>query len=186
MNYFEAELNSHEQVVEKISALAPKINECAKIIISALKNGKKILICGNGGSAADSQHFAAELTGRYKCERAPLPAIALSTDTSALSAIGNDYGFEFVFARQVLALGQDGDVLVAISTSGNSQNVLEAINCAEQKNIQIIALLGKDGGAMKACNNAIIIPSDDTARIQEMHILIIHTLCAAIDEAFNI
>ena len=186
MNYFEAELNSHKQVVEKISALAPKINECAKIIISALKNGKKILICGNGGSAADSQHFAAELTGRYKCERVPLPAIALSTDTSALSAIGNDYGFEFVFARQVLALGQDGDVLVAISTSGNSQNVLEAINCAEQKNIQIIALLGKDGGAMKACNNAIIIPSSDTARIQEMHILIIHTLCAAIDEAFNI
>ena len=115
-----------------------------------------------------------------------MPAIALSTDTSALSAIGNDYGFEFVFARQVLALGQDGDVLVAISTSGNSQNVLEAINCAEQKNIQIIALLGKDGGVMKACNNAIIIPSDDTARIQEMHILIIHTLCAAIDEAFNI
>lgn len=175
MNCFEAELNSHKQVVEKISALAPKINECAKIIISALKNGKKILICGNGGSAADSQHFAAELTGRYKCERVPLPAIALSTDTSALSAIGNDYGFEFVFARQVLALGQDGDVLVAISTSGNSQNVLEAINCAKQKNMQIIALLGKDGGAMKACNNAIIIPSDDTARIQEMHILIIHT-----------
>ena len=185
MNYFQTQLNAHKSTLEKTSTLAPKIDECAKILINALKNSNKILICGNGGSAADSQHFAAELTGRYKCERAPLPAIALSTDTSALTAIGNDYGYESVFSRQVLALGQDGDVLVAISTSGNSQNVLKAIKSAEQKKMQIIALLGKDGGQMKTCKHAIIIPSDDTACIQEMHILIIHTFCAAIDDAFN-
>ena len=185
MKYFEAELQAHRQIVEKMPTLAPRINECAQIIINALKNGNKLLICGNGGSAADSQHFAAELTGRYKCERNPLPAVALSTDTSALSAIGNDYGFEFVFERQVRALGRSGDVFVGISTSGNSANVLKAADSARQNGMQIIALLGKDGGTMKSYENAIIVPSSDTARIQEMHILIIHTLCAAIDDAFR-
>lgn len=185
-DFFSNELNAHKETFEKMSALSGVINEACKIIINTLKNGNKILICGNGGSAADSQHFAAELTGRYKTERLPLPAIALSTDTSALSAIGNDYGFEFVFERQVRALAQKGDLIFGISTSGNSANVVNAVNSAHEIGAKSISLLGKDGGKLaKISNHAIIIPSSDTARIQEMHILIIHTICGAIDKAFT-
>lgn len=150
-----------------------------------LKKGGKILICGNGGSAADAQHFAAELSGRYKKERKALAGIALTTDTSALSAIGNDYGFEFVFSRQVEALGNENDVLIGISTSGKSPNVLEALKKAKELNMLCLGLSGKGGGMMnKLCDYNLVVPSDDTARIQEMHILIIHTLCQIIDESF--
>ena len=184
-DFFSKELSDHIQTLAKMETLKDQINEACKLVSSTLKNGNKILICGNGGSAADSQHFAAELVGRYKTERSPLPAIALSTDTSALTAIGNDYGFDFVFERGVRALGQKGDLLVGISTSGNSKNVINAASTAASLGLKSIALLGKDGGVLKELvNHAIIVPSSDTARIQEMHILIIHTICAGIDAAF--
>ena len=184
-DFFSKELGEHAQIVAKMNDLKEQINEICELFWRTLKNGGKILICGNGGSAADSQHFAAELTGRYKTERAPLPAIALSTDTSALTAIGNDYGFEYVFERGVRALGQKGDLFVGISTSGNSKNVINATNAAKSMGLETFALLGKDGGELKnLSNHAIIVPSNDTARIQEMHILIIHTICAGIDENF--
>lgn len=156
-----------------------------EIIQAALANDKKILICGNGGSAADSQHFAAELTGRYKKERAGLSALALSVDTSALTAIGNDYGYEYVFSRQLEALGKDGDVLFAISTSGNSQNVINAINVAKNRGIKVISLTGKGGGRMREISDInIISPSSDTPRIQENHILFIHILCGLIEKKY--
>lgn len=179
------ELQEHIRVAQAVSSLEGEIAQVAEILIQALKNGCKILICGNGGSAADAQHFSAELTGRYKTERRGVPAIALSTDTSALSAIGNDYGFDFVFSRQVEALAQEGDVLFAISTSGNSSNVIYALKEARKKGCQCIGLSGKSGGEMSAyCDRNLIIPSDHTPRIQEMHIFIIHLLCQSIDEAF--
>lgn len=167
-----------------LEALVPEIEEAARIIISALKNGKKILVCGNGGSAADAQHFAAELTCKFDKDRKPLPAVALSTDTSHLTATGNDYGFEKVFSRAVEALGNEGDVLVAISTSGNSPNVLKAINAALKKKMRVIGLTGKDGGRMKDEEiHNVIVPSDETARVQESHITIIHAWCRLVDDA---
>jgi D-sedoheptulose 7-phosphate isomerase len=157
----------------------------ANLALQTLKNGNKILICGNGGSAADAQHFAAELTGRYKSERISLPAIALTTDTSAITAIGNDYGYDEVFARQLSGVGNSGDLLIGISTSGNSTNILKALKIAKQKGIKTAGLSGKGGGEMNSlCDINVVVPSNDTARIQEMHILIIHTICAAIDGAF--
>lgn len=159
------------------------IEKTAKILINALKNNNKILICGNGGSASDAQHFAAELTCRFETDRQALPAIALTTDTSALTAIANDYGFENIFSRQVEALGNKGDVLVAISTSGNSPNVLKAIDTAKQKQMQAIALTGKDGGKIKELENNIIVPSETTSHIQESHILIIHIWCKLIEDS---
>ncbi len=182
---FERELAAHAETVAKMSALAPQVAKANQIIANALKNGGRVLICGNGGSAADAQHFAAELTGRYKTERTPLAGIALTTDTSALTAIGNDYGYEEVFARQCAALGRAGDVLVGISTSGNSANVLKAFATAKRVGLSTIGLSGKGGGAMNdACELNIVVPASDTARIQEMHILIIHTICQGIDNAF--
>jgi D-sedoheptulose 7-phosphate isomerase len=178
-------LNSHIETAKKMEKLLPEIEEAAKLCVNSLKNGGKILICGNGGSAADSQHIAAELTGRFKKERVPLAAIALTTDTSALTAIGNDYGFEFVFSRQVEALAKKEDTLIAISTSGNSRNVIKAIEEAKKIGCKVITLTGKDGGKMKSLGNInIIIPSNDTPRIQEMHIMVGHMICAFIDENF--
>ena len=163
-----------------------QIDRIGKKIVKTLDSQGKILICGNGGSAADAQHFAAELTGRFESERRALPAIALSTDTSALTAIGNDYGFERVFARQVEALGTSNDLLIAISTSGNSPNVLRAIEKAKEKKMSTIGLSGKSGGEMnRLCDINLVVPSDSTARIQEMHILTIHTLCAIVDEVYK-
>jgi len=151
-----------------------------------LKKGRKILICGNGGSAADAQHIAAELTGRYKIERKGLPAIALTTDTSALTAIGNDYGYEHVFSRQVEALARKGDLLIGISTSGNSRNVIYALQKAKEIGCRTIGFSGKGGGKMNdVCDLNIIVPSDDTARIQEMHIMIGHILCQLIDNEYR-
>lgn len=185
-DFFGAELKAHIETTSLMNSLSEKINEACELVVNTLKNGKKVLICGNGGSAADAQHFAAELTGRYKTERTPLPAIALSTDTSALTAIGNDYGFDMVFERQTLALASKGDLLVGISTSGNSANVMQAVNAAKKIGAKTLGVLGRDGGELgKLCEHSIIIPASDTARIQEMHILVIHTLCAAVDEAYK-
>ena len=179
-------LNEHIKIAQKMDNLIPLIQEAGEFCVKALKKDKKILLCGNGGSAADAQHFAAELTGRFQKERNALAAIALSVDTSALTAIGNDYGFEKIFSRQVEALAKKEDILIAISTSGNSSNVIEAIKKAKSLQMQVITLLGKDGGKMKKMGDInIIIPSFSTPRIQEMHIMIIHMICAIIDRAFE-
>lgn len=178
----ESEFNAHLQSAQKIFTLTPAIQKAADILIQSLKNGGKILICGNGGSAADAQHFAAELTGRYKRERKGLAGIALSVDTSALTAIGNDYGFEYVFSRQVESLAQKGDVFFGISTSGNSHNVLKAAQIARNMGCFVIGLSGRDGGKLSAlCDINLIMPDNDTPRIQELHILIIHILCDIIE-----
>lgn len=181
------EFQEHIQVAQLTSEkMGAKIDILAQRCVEVLKSGGKILICGNGGSAADAQHFSAELTGRYKVERIGLPAIALSTDTSALSAIGNDYGFEHVFSRQVQALAKSDDMIFAISTSGNSTNVINALREGRKRGCYCVGLSGKDGGEMNEwCEPNIVIPSANTPRIQEMHILIIHYLCQKIDEAFN-
>ncbi len=164
-------------------SLKDEIIESAKIIINSIKKGNKLLICGNGGSAADSQHFAAELVGRFKKDRKALPAISLTVDTSILTAWSNDYSFDTVFSRQVEAVGKKGDVLFGISTSGNSQNVIEAFKIANKTGIYTIALSGKDGCKMKKYAKLnIIVPANDTARIQEAHILIIHILCSIIEK----
>jgi D-sedoheptulose 7-phosphate isomerase len=178
-------LNEHIKTAEKMKELLPLVEKAGKICVESLKEEGKILLCGNGGSAADSQHIAAELSGRFKKERNALAGLALTTDTSALTAIGNDYGFEYVFSRQVEALGKKEDVLIGISTSGNSQNVINAIKSARKIGMKIITLSGKSGGKMKDLGDVnIVVPSDDTPRIQEMHIMIGHMICALIDESF--
>ena len=152
------------------------------LMAKRLKMGYKILICGNGGSAADSQHFAAEIVGRFEKERKGFPAIALTTDTSALTAIGNDYGFKHIFSRQVEALGQKGDILIGISTSGNSENVIKAVEKAKEMNLFTVGFLGKDGGKLKnIVDKAFIVDSESTARIQEVHLTLEHALCKVID-----
>jgi D-sedoheptulose 7-phosphate isomerase len=181
------ELNAHKETAQKaIDNMCDIIEEGAKVCINALKNGNKIILFGNGGSAGDAQHIAAELTGRYKIERRGLPGIALTTDTSALTAIGNDYGYDRVFERQLEALGKKGDVAIGISTSGNSANVIKAFETAKELGIETIGMSGRDGGAMSShCKINIIVPSNDTPRIQEMHITIGHIICQLIDEAFR-
>ena len=183
----QAELAEHIVTAQSVlDALGATLEAACDLVVETLKNGNKLLICGNGGSAADAQHFAAELTGRYKTERKPLPAIALTTDTSALTAIGNDYGFDDVFSRQAGALTVSGDLLVAISTSGNSSNVIKALETAKAQGAKTLGLSGKGGGKMDAlCDCHLIVPSDNTPRIQEMHIFFIHTLCQAVDQAFR-
>lgn len=151
-----------------------------------LRRGCKVLVCGNGGSAADAQHFAAELTGRYLKERRALAAIALTTDTSALTAIGNDYSYDYIFARQVEALGRPGDVLVGISTSGNSSNVIAAVEAARSLGVRTVGILGRDGGRLASLvDDALIVPSKVTARIQEVHEMVFHFWCEALDESFE-
>ncbi|MCD6732395.1 MAG: phosphoheptose isomerase [Burkholderiaceae bacterium] len=165
--------------------LAGPIAQAVEMLTAALAADRKLLICGNGGSAADSQHMAAELVGRFERERPELAAIALSTDTSALTAIANDYGFEQVFAKQVRALGREGDVLVAISTSGESANVLAAVHAAHERGLAVVALTGRGGGrvgaALQGSDIHLCAPHERTARIQELHLLIIHCLCDGID-----
>ena len=177
----------HRAAIDAVEReLMPAIAEAASRLGRALRAGGKILAFGNGGSAADAQHFAAELVGRYKRERAAWPAIALTTDTSALTAIGNDYGFDEVFARQVRGLAAQGDAVVALSTSGTSRNVLRALEAAGEAGAYRIALSGRDGGSMRsACELPIIVPSDDTARIQEAHITILHIMCELIEEELS-
>lgn len=183
-NTISNEVEEHLKLVEKVkSDLFPEIEKAAKILVDTFNNGKKIILFGNGGSAADAQHIATELSGRYKKERRGLPALALTTDTSALTAIANDYGFEYMFSRQVEALANEGDSVIGISTSGNSSNVIQGILEAKKINCTTIGLSGKDGGKLKEiCDYNIIIPSESTARIQEIHILIGHICCQIIED----
>jgi D-sedoheptulose 7-phosphate isomerase len=180
------ELYEHQKLIQKvIDSLTGDIESACEIMTLVLKNGNKVLIAGNGGSAADAQHIAAELSGRFVKERKALPGIALTVDTSALTAIANDYGYNHVFSRQVEALAQPGDLFIGISTSGNSQGILNAFEAATKIGCKTLGLSGRDGGKMNGlCNLNIIIPSDVTARIQEMHILVGHILCKAVDDAF--
>ena len=180
----------HESAELKIQAaqtLAQPIAAAIELMFAALSNGNKILACGNGGSAADCQHFAAELVGRFERERFPLPALALTTDTSILTAVGNDYSYREIFSKQVQAFGQAGDVLLAISTSGNSANVIAAIESALEREMRVVALTGKNGGAIgQMITDAdvhICVPHERTARIQEVHLLTIHCMCDGIDVA---
>lgn len=180
------ELKDHQELIGKVieMLLLPIENGCAIIKETFLK-GNKLLIAGNGGSAGDAQHIAAEFTGRFVKERKALPAIALSTDTSALTSIGNDYGFEHVFSRQLEALAQPGDLFIAISTSGNSPNMINALKSAQKIGCKTIGLSGRDGGKMNGlCDLNIVVPSDVTARIQEIHILIGHVFCKAVDDLY--
>lgn len=180
------ELLSHQQTIEKtIHSLHEAIHTACLMAEKTIQNGKKILLFGNGGSAADAQHIAAELTGRYKKERRGLPAIALTTDTSALTAIGNDYGYVRIFERQVDALASEGDLLIGISTSGNSENVIKALELGKELGCRCIGFSGRDGGKMnEVCDLNLIVPSADTPRIQEMHILIGHILCQAVEHSY--
>ena len=180
------EFESHLETINNvINNMENDIETASTIIVDALKNGNKVLLCGNGGSAADAQHIAAELTGRYKTERRGLPGIALTTDTSALTAIGNDYGYDRVFDRQVESLAQKGDVIIGISTSGNSKNVINALTLGKELGCKTVGLSGRDGGAMNdVCDINLVVPSDNTPRIQEMHILFGHTICQIIDNNF--
>lgn len=164
-------------------ALQSAVAEAAMQIVKSIRAGGKVIFCGNGGSAADSQHLAAEFTGRYLKERNALPALALTANTSSVTAIGNDYGFDVVFARQLEALGNKGDVFVGISTSGNSRNVIRAMEAAKLRSIYTVALTGASGGAMKQIADcAISVPSDETPRIQECHILLGHIICEIAEE----
>src|ERR1700748_2285631 len=180
------ELYDHQNLIQKVvDSLTGNIESACEMIVNTLKNGNKGLVAGNGGSAADAQHIAAELSGRVVKERKALPGIALTTDTSAITAIANDYGYEHVFSRQVEALAQPGDLFIGISTSGNSEGVLNAFKGATKIGCKTLGLSGRDGGKMNGlCDLNIIVPSDVTARIQEMHILIGHILCKAVDDAF--
>ena len=178
-------LESIQIKTESLDKLAPIIAEAAKAMANSLLNNHKILACGNGGSAADAQHFSAEMLNRFEMERPGLPAIAITTDSSTLTSIANDYQYADIYSKQVRALGQKDDVLLAISTSGKSHNVINAIDAAQDINMHVIALTGKDGGEIRSMLNnndfEISVPTKSTARIQEVHIMIIHSLCYLID-----
>lgn len=169
----------------KLKQKSSVVEQIAKIWIEALGNGNKVIFCGNGGSAADSQHLAAELMGRYKFDRAPMPAMSLTVDTSALTAIGNDYGYDKVFSRQLKGIGNEGDVLVGISTSGNSKNILDAFAVAKDKGIKTVAFTGEAGGEMlKSADICLNVPSSTTNNIQEMHIACGHLICGIVEAHF--
>ena len=170
---------------KKLESKAETINEISEKWIKALSTGNKVIFCGNGGSAADSQHLAAELMGRYKFDRNPLPAMSLTTDTSALTAIGNDYGYECVFSRPLKGIGKKGDVLVGISTSGNSKNIIAAFETAKEIGITTVAFTGNGGGKMKEIADVTLnVPSDITNNIQEMHIACGHLICGIVENHF--
>jgi len=167
------------------ASMVPDVERAAQTVVGALKNGNKLLTCGNGGSATDAMHMAEELVGRYKSDRVALPAIALNADGSVMTCIANDWSFDVVFSRQVEALGQEGDILVVFSTSGNSPNLLAAMNSAREKGMTVVALLGNEGGeANSLADIACVVPSSETARIQEMHTWILHVILEEVEEAF--
>ncbi len=179
---FQQALAEHRQLFDSLAALQPAVDGIGQQLAQALQAGGKVMWCGNGGSAADSQHLAAEMTGRLVNDRRPLAGLALSTDSSALTCIGNDYGFDAVFERQVLALGRPGDALVLISTSGNSANLLRAATAARAQGVRTIGLLGRDGGMLLAlCDDAVVVRSPTTARVQEAHIFIGHCWCGLVE-----
>jgi len=175
-------LAEHRAAVDAVAKMEPQLRQAATMIRDAFAAGQRLFVCGNGGSAADAQHFAAELTGRFEKERRGYPAAALTTDTSALTSIGNDYGFDHIFARQLQALARGGDLLVAISTSGNSPNIVKAVEQASVLGVRTIGLLGRDGGACaERVDLALTVNAARTARIQEAHVLILHLLCEGLD-----
>ncbi|MBU7583983.1 MAG: D-sedoheptulose 7-phosphate isomerase [Nostoc sp. TH1S01] len=179
-------IEEHSSVIKFLANYLSEIEEIATVVVNTLKAGKKVLLMGNGGSAGDAQHIAAELVGRFSKERRGLPAIALTTDTSILTSIGNDYGYENIFSRQIEALANSDDFVVGISTSGNSNNVLQALKIAKNIGCKTAALLGKDGGEIKnIVDLPLIVPSANTARIQEAHILIGHIVCEIVDLYFT-
>ncbi len=183
---FQDYIAKHNQAVEKLSELADGIHQVGELLIKTLRAGNKILVMGNGGSAADAQHMVAELVGRFEVERHGLPAVALTTDTSILTAVSNDFGFESLFSRQVEALAQKGDAVVGISTSGNSQNVITAIDKAKEKDCLTVGLLGRDGGKLAGkVDYPLTVGVDTTPHIQEAHVVIIHLLCQLIDQSFS-
>ncbi len=182
INYLKGEHAAHMAMFNALEALFPQISDVGVLLQNIIKNGGKILICGNGGSAADSQHIAAEIVGRFKKERKGLPAIALTTDTSILTSVGNDYGYDYIFARQVEALCTPKDVLIGITTSGNSANIVRAIEAANEVGATTIGLTGGSGGKLNTlCKHNIVVPANVTARIQEAHIFIGHCLCEIIE-----
>lgn len=179
-------INQSVQAKERLHEIVADIDRAIDACKSCLASGNKLLFVGNGGSAADAQHLAAEFVGRYEKNRKPLPALALTTDTSAITCIANDYDFASIFERQIIALGNRGDVLIAISTSGNSPNILRSIEVAKQKHIKVIGFSGKGGGQMAPlCDVNIIVPSNKTSHIQEAHIAIGHMICEAIDQSIS-
>ena len=181
-NEINSMIRESSETMKLCEKLVPKIEKASELIINALKNNKKMILAGNGGSATQSSHIAAEFTGRYKLERKGLPAIALTTDLAAITAIANDYGFDRIFERQLEALGNEGDIFIALSTSGNSPNLIKAVEKAKKMNIHVIGLLGKDGGNLKNTSNVeIIVPSDNTPRIQEAHLMILHIICEIVE-----
>lgn len=180
---FQQNIKLHQDVIDTI---IPEIAKATNLIIEAIKTGHKVILCGNGGSAADAQHIAAELVGRFRRERKALPAIALVTNTSVITAVANDYGYDLSFSRQIEALGEEGDVLIALSTSGNSINVIKAVEIAHSRGLKTIGLLGSDGGRLKKLVEIpIIVPSVETDRVQEIHILIGHIICYLVDLNFS-
>jgi D-sedoheptulose 7-phosphate isomerase len=186
-NFIKKSLAEHIKLIDQLQIYASSIQRVAEKMTSCLKQGGKIIACGNGGSAADAQHIVTELVVRLRSDfnRKPLPALSLTTNTSILTACGNDYGFDAIFARQVEALGKENDLLIAISTSGDSVNVLKAVEKAQEMNIFTVLLGGKDGGKIKnIVDDSIIVPSFNTARIQEVHILIAHILCEMVESLY--
>ncbi|MFN8140142.1 MAG: SIS domain-containing protein [Fimbriimonadales bacterium] len=184
MTQFQQNIQDHAELLSSLSSIEPDVDAAAKAIIESLNSGGCIMLCGNGGSAADAQHIAGEFVGRFLKERRALPSLALHTNTTVMTAIGNDYSFDTVYARQVEAHGKKTDVLIAITTSGNSANILNAAEQAKRQGITVIGLTGGTGGKLKPlCDICICVPSDSTPRIQEMHILIGHTLCQLAEQA---
>ena len=185
-NYIKNQIKKSYETKQDIynnDELLNKIEQVAKMCVALYRGSNKTILAGNGGSAADAQHIAAELVGRYGFDRPSIPSLSLTTDTSNLTAIGNDYGYDKVFSRQLEGMGQDGDIFIGISTSGNSANIINAFKSAKEKNIATVALVGKDGGEMaKLADISLVVPSDSTPRIQESHILIGHILCDIIEK----
>ena len=185
-NIIEEEISENIETTKSIYELIPKIKKVVENLINTLNQNKKIMICGNGGSSSDSQHFSSELIGRFEKKRKSLAAISLSTDTAAITSIANDFKFEDIFSRQIEGIGNSGDTLIAISTSGRSKNILKAIRKAKDKDISTIGLLGNGGGeSIKEVDFAICINSQRTARIQEMHALVIHIICGLVEREFT-
>ena len=189
MEWMLAEIQEKEEVLQKIrtTGYLDLVNEAGMRLAQIIKQGNKVLLAGNGGSAADAQHFAGEIVGRFLMERNAIPALSLCVDPSVMTCIGNDYGYEEVFARQVQGLGKEGDAFIGISTSGNSENIIRAITEARKKNMFVVGCLGKDGGKIKdLCDVALVVPSNSTPRIQEIHTFTVHLLCEMIEkEAFK-
>ena len=180
---FSGYITEHQNLFMELDNIKSAIFEAGQIICDALQKSNKILVCGNGGSAGDAQHLAAELVGRFEMERRALPGIALTTDTSILTALGNDYGYDTVFARQIEGLGDKGDVFIGISTSGSSKNILIANETAKKKGLKTVGLLGRDGGSLASLADlSIVIPHNNTARIQEVHIFIIHFWASLVEK----